>query len=328
MLGGMARLPREGREAQGRPDPIAVPRLPVATVDVVLRAAERVELPGWLGSTLHGAIGGALRRLVCSDACAARHAARPCAYALLFDRPRCRGPASGRLAATAAHPLALRPPPPGPDRLLLPGETVAFGVSLLGPAAEVVGLLVTAIEEAARSGLGRRRGRLDLGHVSSARSTLGAGAAGGRQPLVVRAVTPLRLYRRRELIVRPSLADLVLAAARRLEALDAYFGAGEACYDEELLRVAAGRLRPRGQVWRAFRVLRFSSRQGRRHPMEGVVGEASWDGDAAELRFLLEAAATTGLGKATSFGFGLISLTAATAPEPEQDGDAVERGLV
>jgi len=110
------------------------------------------------------------------------------------------------------------------------------------------------------------------------------------------------------------LGDFLLAAGRRLEALDAYFGTGTTYYEDALLRESGNRMVPQHDEWRPFRVMRLSTRQHLRHPMEGIVGTAAWEGDASDFLPLLQAAALVGIGKATSFGFGLFSLESSPAP--------------
>ncbi|HEY8427213.1 MAG TPA: hypothetical protein VIL20_02515, partial [Sandaracinaceae bacterium] len=102
---------------------------PVVLLEVELVARGTVALPGWLGSTLHGGLGGALRALVCSSECERLHEAEPgrCAFARLFAPPAAND-APAWIAATAAPPLALRPPAPAQPRNVEPGAALTFAV--------------------------------------------------------------------------------------------------------------------------------------------------------------------------------------------------------
>jgi hypothetical protein len=298
-------MPGDASLAAARPT-ITLPDLAVTTLRFELRAAGRVELPGWLGSTLHGAVAAALKRRCCPPGCAARHAERPCAYARLLEPPPAPRGVPPRLAAMAPLPFVLRPPAPGPARVLRDGEPLDFALALIGRAGDESGAVMAAVEEAGRRGLGRGRGRLALARVAIERGPLAPAAAGGR--VTVRTVTPLRLYERGKLVREPGLAELAAAAARRLEALDAFHGAAAMSVAEETLQdVLAGAAVERA-AWAPFHVTRFSSRQDRRHPMDGVTGECTVTGASRDLALLLRAAAAAGIGKAATFGFGSIEV--------------------
>lgn len=295
------------------------------TLDVALRAREELLLPGWTGSTLHGALGTTLAAVSCSPACLRSHAlgARPCAYSRLFEEPVPRGDEKGVIAGMRPHPLVLRPPAPGEPRALGAGDRFGFGVTLVGPAIGDLRPLLAALEEMASRGLGKGRGSARLESVSSAGKvvfrpprTLRAPAPDGGRELAggravrIRATTPLRLYRAGELIDEPTFGDLVDAALRRYEALVTYHGEpeapplGEACRAVEPAREVVAR----ELEWRRFRAIRYSSRQDQKHPMAGVMGRATYEGAIARYGELLEVATRIGIGKATSFGFGLIEL--------------------
>ncbi len=294
---------------------------PVLSLVVRLAATERVQLPSWLGSMLHGAIGRALRRVACSEQCHARHAAQRdrCAYARLFESPSPPRAASERVAAMAPHRMWLVPPAPAEPRDLEAGRTLDFEIRLVRSGEADLGWLLAALERMATKGLGRRRGRMRLDGVSSEGKPIWqAGQARGRPasivtpvlpsgPIVLRTVTPLRIVRDGS-VQPPRFEDLVAAAARRIVAIAAFFGSGEPALNIAELRAAAAAHRARiDAVWSPYRMVRYSSSQSRRHPMEGHTGEMTID-DAGPFADLLSAAAPLSIGKSTAFGFGAYEL--------------------
>jgi hypothetical protein len=296
------------------------------TLDVTLRAIEELRLPGWIGSTLHGALGTALAAATCSPACRRGHAlgARPCAYSRLFVEPAAPGMREGVIAGMRPHPLVLRPPPPAEPRILAPGDRLAFGLTLIGRAIEDLGPLVAGLEGMAQRGLGKRRGASRLEKVESRGQLVFRPPRTLRGPepdvptsppdvlhaLRVRSATPLRLYREARPIRQPSFADLVEAALRRHDALAALNGEPVVPLLAPASKAldAARQVKVAGAEWRTFSVPRYSSRQKQKHLMAGAQGFAIYEGPIAPCWELLELATRIGIGKATSFGFGLIEI--------------------
>lgn len=139
------------------PDHLA--RLPVTELHFTLRSRYAAKLPPFLGPTLRGALGHALRVTACPMRCdgAGREGSGPecfhaglCAYATLFDPPSPPG------EAAPARPFVLLPPPPtaGSATHLAADDTVTFGVRLFGPALEHFPALIGAVARLGRLGLG------------------------------------------------------------------------------------------------------------------------------------------------------------------------------
>lgn len=301
----------------------ALPRS--CTLEVTYLALERVELPSWTGSLLHGAIGGALRALVCSEACESRHASgSECPYARLFENGVSPDWLSPWLQATRPPMLALLPRPPEHERALERGDRFVFSLRLFGRAMHDVGFLLAALERAAERGIGKGRGRMRLelvdgiggpihhhGRVVSAPrpdpapSTLPLDGA-----IALRAVTPLRLLREHTLVASPSPIDLVQAAYRRTVTVACHHGTLDVA-DDLPPSLPIEDSSPAVGSWNAFRVSRYSNRQGRKHFMEGVQGGIELPPATPGIEWLAFAP-TLGLGKATAFGFGQVVLETGT----------------
>ncbi|MBX3274762.1 MAG: CRISPR system precrRNA processing endoribonuclease RAMP protein Cas6 [Sandaracinaceae bacterium] len=272
------------------------------------RASETVSLPAFLGGTMHGALGHAL------DAVGAIG---------LFGPPPAPEDAPGFVRAGVPPPCVMIPPAIAPARELEPGAPLELAVLLVAPDERRVGVLLAALEAMGRRGLGRGRGRLALERVDDGggRPTWEGGrvvatpevdvapAARGDGPWTLRATTPLHLVRRGELVQHPRAAEVVVAAARRLLSLAWTYGVGPTCDLRELEHAASERLAAApGGDWTRLHGERWSERQRRLHPVEGVLGTLRLDRTAEPYVPLLAQALRFGVGKGTALGLGRLEL--------------------
>jgi CRISPR/Cas system endoribonuclease Cas6 (RAMP superfamily) len=155
----------------------------LARYEFLVRACHEVVLPPFLGSTLRGAFGSALKDSVCVIS----H--RDCSRCLLVER--CVYP---RIFETAAHndeglltkrqdaprPFIFIPPLPSTDSGLMrarddllrwrvrvkAAESVVFGLSLVGEAIQELPYVIHAIRMMVQNGLGAERGAFQLERVT------------------------------------------------------------------------------------------------------------------------------------------------------------------
>jgi hypothetical protein len=181
-----------------RPDDFSV--LDLARYELTLRACEAVSLPAFLGSTLRGAFGHALKEAVCvmnHRDCVKCLVADRCIYPYLFETPVPPDMPQLRGQAQAPHPFILTPPmlkgseraervsarslsdgrtvrlvhspvtdSPDGRRRMLRGDGLAFGLLLMGRAVEYLPYVVYAVSEMARRGLGVERAPFELAEVA------------------------------------------------------------------------------------------------------------------------------------------------------------------
>lgn len=288
---------------------------PIAPPSVTLRAryaaCETVALPPFLGGTVHGALGHAIAAVGASidDVLGPRAAPEP---------------APGFVRANPPPAAVIVPPPLDLERSLGPGDRLDLAVLLLRPDTARVGVVIAALEEVGRRGLGRGRGRLELvavedslgdvvwkeGEVLRSPQPDPVLQVGGAGPWTLRTRTPLHLVRGGGLVARPIAVDLVVAAARRLVALAWVYGEPPDLDLRELERAAVADLTgaPVGD-WHERLGERWSERQRRRHPVRGVLGSIPLAPTAAPYIELLAQALRFGLGKGTALGLGQLDLT-------------------
>jgi hypothetical protein len=119
--------------------------------------------------------------------------------------------------------------------------------------------------------------------------------------------SPLRLLRQKQLIEHPTLADLVVAAQRRLRA---FLPEVMVSAWDELRAPVLEAAHRRAARWHGRRqdLHRYSARQGADLELRGVCGVVDLPEGPGDLWPLLAAACWLHLGKATVFGLGRMEL--------------------
>lgn len=161
------------------------PSLQLARLRFTLRAEQSCALPAYLGSTLRGAFGHALKQASCSirhGECARCPLAEACTYPLVFEGTLRQSAHARR--DTPPHPFVLRPPAlrlnlrdDGDDRYSEPGATtcanrfksgdeLTFEIILIGEAVARTPYVAHAVEIMAAHGLGAARTPFQLARVA------------------------------------------------------------------------------------------------------------------------------------------------------------------
>jgi hypothetical protein len=267
-------------------------------------------LPAFAGSTWRGAFGHALKRTVCVmrlRPCAGCPLERSCLYPTLFAAaPDPEGERLSRLERVA-QPYVLMPPAAGP-RQLRPGDAVELGLTLVGRAIGQRAYVARALARAGADGLGPDRLPLGL-EASEAAPALPALPGGGR--LRLELVTPLRLKRDGRLVTPEALtpADVLMALLRRVSMLRAFHDGAPLALDFKALKAeaTAARWARRAVGWQE--TTRFSTRQGQRLRMGGLVGTLELvTAEVPRFHELLALAPWIGIGKGASMGLGQVRL--------------------
>jgi CRISPR/Cas system endoribonuclease Cas6 (RAMP superfamily) len=146
----------------------------LARFELRLRACQGARLPGFLGSTLRGAFGHALKQAICvveHGNCAACPVAEQCWYPYLFETAMPPALATISQQQDAPRPFILVPPLAGfsspSHRFFAAGEELCFRLTLLQEAQTALPYLIYAIAQMAQHGLGVERARFALEAVAS-----------------------------------------------------------------------------------------------------------------------------------------------------------------
>ncbi len=297
------------------------------------------------GSAVRGALAGALWERFCANreapTCAECPLLTVCPVAALLAPMR---DDEQKGSDQRPRPYVTRPPTGG-ARTYAPGETLSFGLALFGSAAALYPYTVMAARELERAGmgmrlpeLGGRRGALRLTAIEAVNPLTGE-----RQPLytpatgqvaqpglaldaeAVRAYaatlpteritlrfhTPLRIIEQDRLLKRIALRPLIQRLMRRLDDLSIAYGDGPLRIDFRALLAVAEGVRVAEDRTRWVDVVSVSHRHGRRTPIGGLIGSATFEGDLAPLRELLVWGSLVHVGRNAVKGDGWYSIVAA-----------------
>lgn len=306
------------------------PRVSMQILEIEWRPERPLRLAPFPASTLRGAIGRALRPLVCitgESTCDGCLHLPHCAYGYIFEGTL--PPGAPKRLHTPARPYVVDLPfRDGPTEVPA-GGTWSCRLALFGSARAFVPALVVALQHAGARGLGDRRVPMRLIRVERVdagdrRALLYDEADGirpaspgppirvepvpGPAPARVRLVidTPLDLRADGRLLER---FDPIVFTARLSERLDVLSAAHEgvrARWDFQLLRTLAGAATVVGEDLRRVRWQRRSGRQGRAVEMDGIVGAVELEGVHPDVLALWRCAADVRVGKKAAFGFGRV----------------------
>ncbi|HLE85371.1 MAG TPA: CRISPR system precrRNA processing endoribonuclease RAMP protein Cas6 [Thermoanaerobaculia bacterium] len=323
--------------------PYRLPDIPHLRLRATLVSGSSGQLPGYLGSTLRGAFGHALRRLVCAmgpeQPCATCPLRGPCVHTRLFETflegdppPFLRG------LPTAPRPYVFEPRTPlrNEPQVISAGDCLELDLLLFGQAVALQGYAVLALERMAERGLGQRHRPFVLQEVrhQGAGGAWQTGYRRGERPwsdqvaaaplpapltsdgtpaaperLTLRFTTPTRIQKQGELQDRPAFRPLAFAMLRRaLELAHCHVPGAEVSWDFNgyLRQADAVRVTRTTLHWHDW--TRYSNRQKAQHSMGGFVGEIDLEGDLAPFLPLLHAAETLHVGKGATFGLGKVEV--------------------
>jgi hypothetical protein len=277
----------------------------------------------YLGPTLRGAFGRALKSAVCQvrhGECGRCLLLEACPYPAIFDGRPPAGQAAAWGSPALPQPFVLSVAEPdtwdgGPTDL-------RWSLRLFGPAASWSPYVVEAFLRIGRRGVGRRRVGFDLlavrdnssGIVAWERGRetmrppqpveLGGGRLPGAGAVRWRFVTPVHIRHDAEEVRAPGGVDMVVAGRRRWALLRRFYGTPALRTDERLadteFRVVESRLRPWG-------ITRYSPRQDRRVQLSGTLGDIVIEGPWDRAGDWMGVVDTIHLGKYASFGFGRVT---------------------
>lgn len=323
----------------------ALVELPITRCRLTIAAEAPTTLPPFPGPTLRGALGYTLRRLVCAThmpACAPCPLRFSCAYPLLFepfmppDRPAAsrytRPPTPFMLEVPFHSEPFLRGEELRP-LTMAPGETLTFGLTIIGPARDHLPYYVYAVMKMTRNGLGGRHQPFRLLRVEQLipqgpRVIYQEGGKYIEHPpaptmpmpipilsssrLAIRFVTPARLDLGKDLIYPIEFHHLIQAIRHRVMALDASYGLLNGFHPDPGLIEAARSVRRVEDRTRWLDLRRYSTRQKTPMRIGGAVGIVVYESEGTFEPFapLLALGELLHVGKLASMGLGRLEVNA------------------
>ena len=295
------------------------------------RFTTEARLPGYLGSTLRGALGWALKKTSCAlrrQQCTDCLLREQCAYAWIFETEQYQA-GEGRTINARPHPFVLQPGVTTEKRQ--PGECISFSLLIIDKAVDMLPRIVYAVQLMGESGIGAGRryglGRFILEKVTTAAQTVYTADKGVlHKPdtietiqlddserddisfLNVSLITPLRLKQGNKLGRELPFHILIRAGLRRIAALEEAYNGGEPDLDYRGLVERAGRVKTRESRIRWQQLFRWSNRQRRKVSLSGLGGSITYSGNISEFMPILRYCEQVNIGKQTVFGLGKISI--------------------
>jgi hypothetical protein len=309
--------------------------LPVARYRFDFRMRDELRLPDYAGSLLRGQFGAALRRTACmtrAKTCDGCPLLVTCPYPAIFDSPAPPVHALQKFSRVP-NPYVIEPPPLG-TRAIAAGDTLSFGMVLVGRALEQLPLIVYSLQRALRQGLGRHRAGGELvtithddadgdthvwdgeaGRLLAHDAALALPDFAGHREARLSIVTPLRLQDNGHPAAGEALSArrLVTALIRRAALLFEFHAGlpGLGASARELARHAETLASEQDLAWHDW--TRYSSRQQRQMTLGGMLGTWTLHGDLAPVLPWLWLGQWLHAGKNASMGMGCYRLDAGGA---------------
>ncbi len=297
------------------------------------RFTTKARLPGYLGSTLRGSLGWALKKTSCAlrrQQCPDCLLRQQCAYAWIFETERYRAD-NGRTVNARPHPFVLQPAEEicGEKNS---GDSLRFSLLLLDRANSLLPHLIHAVQFMGESGIGSGRrhglGRFTIEKIVAGQHILYKRPDNTIHPpgktdkifiepcpdndicsVQVKLVTPLRLKQHNRLNLDLPFHTLIRACLRRIAALEEAYGQGEPNLDYQGLVQRAGDVAIGESSLRWQPLFRWSNRQKQKVSLAGLAGVVTYRGRLTEFIPLLRYCEQVNIGKQTVFGLGRMQLT-------------------
>jgi CRISPR-associated endoribonuclease Cas6 len=212
---------------------------------------------------------------------------------------------------------------------LQPSQAFRFDLSLFGRGCRYVPYCVLALQRVGSVGFGKGKGRFVLTAVLQRQGTRWhsifdprTGLLSARKPQEglpmgsplpsdrweIRTLTPLHLQKDGSPVKHPEFGDFVLAICRRLNHLSAAHQEGRVQVDPRPFMERCRGIRWKETEYRWVVTQRYSARQDRHMPLEGVLATYCAEGDLEPFADLFRLGEVMNIGKHTAFGFGQIAV--------------------
>lgn len=302
-----------------------------------LESKDVILLPSYKGSTLRGGFGNAFRRVVCAlrkTDCSDCILKEKCVYSYVFETPPPSDTTMMRKYSAAPHPFIIEPPPERKHAYKL-GDTITFGLTVIGRAVDYLPYFIYTFEELGKTGIGKGRGKYELKQVSVQKSEGGIEEAGviylsdtktlrpvkaarlnlestvfnpealGDGALSLSFLTPTRLIYDGHLADDLEFHVLIRQLLRRISLIHYFHCGGEpSLWDFKGIIEKAKEVESVKSGLKWYDWERYSARQDAKVKMGGFVGEIKFAGDIGPFMPLINAGEILHVGKGTAFGLG------------------------
>lgn len=319
--------------------PISLPPLAIMRARLTYRLLEATTLPPYKGALLRGGFGYAFQRAACAAPCWQRtescSAELLCPYRWVFETPHPPDVPQLHDLQDVPRPFVIEPPLDH-KRSYAAGETLEFGLILIGRGIDFLPYFLYGFEQLGRNGLGRHLAKARLERVEALKpfgpvgvpiyqdgrllsaqdlpllnlADLITHAAVLPTDLRMELSTPLRVKVRGSFIEALDLGAIVQAACWRIGALSVFHGAGlwEADYRPTVIEARAVPIDQAAIHWVDWERTSTGGTQPRPMKLGGIIGSATLRAVPVAVRAALLAASVLHVGKACVFGHGRVDL--------------------
>lgn len=285
-------------------------------LNFTVEAETQINLPDFKGSAFRGGFGNVFRKITCvlkRFDCVECPLKKRCIYAYVFETV---GDNEAEIFnmhkyEKIPHPFIFEPPNEKKNTFL-PEEKIQFNVILIGKAISYAPYFIFTIKELGQTGIGKGKGKFNLLSVLPTEEKVVSltNNIESASFLTLKILTPIRIKYNRSLIDTLEFHIIIRSIIRRLTLLY-YFHC-----KKELLQVDAKSLIEKSENVRIvsnnthwYDWERYSTRQGTRMKLGGVIGEITYKGDITPFMPYLRAGEILHIGKGTSFGLGKYQIS-------------------
>lgn len=303
--------------------------LPFAEVQIEARFGGNGSLPPFRGASIRGGLGYHLKRTVChikQGTCKDCIVQSTCAYSYVFEGIPPGDREFMRLYSHVPQPFVLITKHIE-NTDIRSGDPFTFGFRLFGKTIDLFPYIVYSLIEMGKEGLGKERIPFTIMQITQPGGSGTVYQDGNNRlspvqkeyvhfepsqasKIQIDFLSPVRMRIGKKDARKIMFLDIIAAAVRRLSILTYFYGIPltKTCRTSTLITGAEEVSLVSDQTqW--FEFGRYSGRQDRRVQLGGLVGRMVFEGDLKPHLPLLAMAQMTGIGKATSFGFGQIRLS-------------------
>lgn len=294
---------------------------------------DRIRLPAYKGSTFRGGFGHAFKKIVCvsrEKICESCMLKQKCAYSYIFETPPPSDTKIMRKYPYAPHPFVITPPLEE-EREYNQGDTLCFGLTLIGKSVEFLPYFIYTFDELGQIGIGRGRGKYKLVEVKGKKNHTEGEVIYSSSDKILRQniksvgledilnsfsnpslpdlltinfITPTRLKFEGRLSGTLEFHILIRNMLRRISLLS-YFHCGEEMnLDFKSLIEKSYEVKVKKSNLQWFDWERYSNRQETKMMMGGFKGPITFEGEFGTFLPFLLLGEYIHVGKGTSFGLG------------------------
>lgn len=300
----------------------------IGELTVYFKVKKELNLPPYKGLLLRGAFGYALRKISCpftNRNCEECLLKSKCVYIYIFETRLPEDSAIMRKYKTIPHPFIIEPPLNNKTEYK-PGDLLSFNFIILEKAIDYLPYFIYAFELMAERGLGKGKDKLIFQSVKQGRNLLYDGTSKiikdkvrekelkiqrpkkSINQIAIKFLTPVRIIYQGRIAQSLDFSIIFRSLLRRIGLLSYFYSSKPFEIEYRRLIEQALPIKTKEARFKQTNLSRYSSRQERLIRMEGLIGEAIYQGNLSQFIPYLKIGEKIHIGKGTSFGFGKYRL--------------------